>query len=84
MVAAWKGTDTKKKEKKNCAVLERQGNFRSGWEMWENHCMRAKTIFRPSPTLRKSQSRFFQSDEIFDRNPIHAVGVMCANASVVF
>jgi hypothetical protein len=48
---------------KNCAVLERQGNFRSGWE---NHCMRAKTIIRPSPSLRKSQSRFFQSDEIFE------------------
>jgi hypothetical protein len=53
MVVAWKGTDTKEKEKKRCAVLEGQGNFRSGGEMWENHCMRAKTIVRPSRIPQK-------------------------------
>ena len=83
MVVAWKGTDTKK----DVLCWKVRGISDPGGTCGKTIACGQRQLFDPVASHRKSQSRFSKAmrfSRIYStRNPIHAVGVMCANASVV-
>ena len=89
MVVAWKGTDTKEKEKKKDVLCWKvRGISDPGGKCGKTIACGQRQLFGPVASLRKSQSRFFQSDEIFE-DLFHPEfdtcykSTVCANASVV-